>query len=119
MTAKEQTTGVEQKITVKPSHGLTDEEIEQMLLDSIDHAEEDIQQRLLAEQQVEAERMLVDAEKQLAQNGDLLERRRAPRSSSAAMARGGRSASRPRITRCSRRPSTRWTSRPSPSSSAS
>ncbi|MBL8921826.1 MAG: Fe-S protein assembly chaperone HscA [Myxococcaceae bacterium] len=70
--AKEQTTGVEQAITVKPTHGLSDEEIEQMLLDSIDHAEEDIDQRLLVEQQVEATRVLIDAKKQLGENGDLL-----------------------------------------------
>ncbi len=72
VSAKELSTGVEQKITVKPTHGLTDEEIEQMLLDSIDHAEEDVQNRLLVEQQVEARRMLLDARKQLVQNGDLL-----------------------------------------------
>ncbi len=71
--AKELSTGIEQKITVKPSHGLTDEEIEQMLLDSIDHAEEDFHKRLLAEQQVEAKRILVDAHKQMEQFGDLLE----------------------------------------------
>ncbi len=70
--AKEETTGVEQKITVKPSHGLTDEEIEQMLLDSIDHAEDDMQRRMLAEQRVEAERLLMDGAKQLKENGDLL-----------------------------------------------
>ncbi|MER2562053.1 MAG: Fe-S protein assembly chaperone HscA [Myxococcaceae bacterium] len=70
--AKEQTTGVEQAITVKPSHGLSDEEVEQMLLDSIENGEADIQRRLLVEQQVEATRVLVDARKQLVQNGDLL-----------------------------------------------
>ena len=70
--AKEQTTGVEQAITVKPSHGLSDEEVEQMLLDSIENGEADIQRRLLVEQQVEATRVLVDARKQLTQNGDLL-----------------------------------------------
>lgn len=70
--AKELSTGVEQQITVKPTHGLTDEEIEQMLLDSIDHAEDDFQNRLLIEQQVEAKRMILDAHKQLTQNGDLL-----------------------------------------------
>jgi molecular chaperone HscA len=72
VTAKEQSTGVEQKITVKPTHGLTDEEIEQMLLDSIDHAEDDMQNRLLREQQVEAQRILIDANKQLGENGDLM-----------------------------------------------
>ncbi len=71
--AKELSTGTEQKITVKPTHGLTDEEIEQMLLDSIDHAEDDVQKRLLREQQIEAQRILIDATKQLTENGDLLE----------------------------------------------
>ncbi len=70
--AKEETTGIEQQITVKPTHGLTDEEIEQMLLDSIDHAEDDIRRRLLAEQKVEADRLLMDGAKQLKENGDLL-----------------------------------------------
>jgi len=72
VTAKEQSTGVTQSITVKPSHGLTDEEIEQMLLDSIDHAEEDVQTRQLREQRVEAERVLMEAERQISENGGLL-----------------------------------------------
>ncbi len=72
VSARELTTGISQEITVKPSHGLTDEEIERMLLDSIEHAEEDMRLRLLREQQVEAERILADAEKQLRENGDLL-----------------------------------------------
>jgi molecular chaperone HscA len=72
VSAQEQATGVKQSITVKPSHGLTDEEIEQMLLDSIEHAEEDVRVRLLREQQVEAQRILADAKKQLAVNGDLV-----------------------------------------------
>jgi len=72
VSAKEQTTGVSQAITVKPTHGLSDEEIEQMLLDSIDHAEDDMQRRQLAEQQVEAKQILVNAHKQLLENGDLL-----------------------------------------------
>ncbi|MBL9037695.1 MAG: Fe-S protein assembly chaperone HscA, partial [Archangium sp.] len=72
VTAKEQTTGTEQHVTVKPTHGLTDEEIEQMLLDSIEHAEDDVQRRLLVEQQVDAKRVVIDAKKQLVNNGDLL-----------------------------------------------
>ncbi len=73
VSAKEQSTGVTQSITVKPSHGLTDEEVERMLLDSIDHAEDDIQIRLLREQQVEAERVLTDATKQLGEHSALLQ----------------------------------------------
>ena len=72
VSAQEETTGKEQQITVKPSHGLTDEEIEQMLLDSIDHAEDDMAKRLLAEQRVEADRLIMDGVKQLRENGDLL-----------------------------------------------
>jgi molecular chaperone HscA len=72
VSAKEQSTGVSQAITVKPTHGLTDEEIERMLLDSIEHAEEDVHVRLLREQQVEAERILHDARKQLVAFSDLL-----------------------------------------------
>jgi molecular chaperone HscA len=72
VTAREQLTGVSQTITVKPSHGLTDEEIERMLLASIEHAEEDVQARLLIDNRVEAQRILKAAEKQLESNGDLL-----------------------------------------------
>jgi len=72
VTAREQLTGVSQSITVKPSHGLTDEEIERMLLASIEHAEEDVQARLLIDNRVEAQRILKATEKQLEQNGDLL-----------------------------------------------
>ena len=57
---------------MKPTHGLTDEEIEQMLLDSIEHAEEDIHLRLLREQQIQADQILHDARKQLGEFSDLL-----------------------------------------------
>ena len=72
VTAREQLTGVSQTITVKPSHGLTDEEIERMLLASIEHAEQDVQARLLIDNRVEAQRILKATEKQLESNGDLL-----------------------------------------------
>ncbi len=72
VSAKEQETGAEQKITVKPTHGLTDEQIEQMLLDSIEYAEDDIQIRQLREQQVDAERVVADLRRQLQENGALL-----------------------------------------------
>jgi len=73
VSAKEQSTGVEQSVTVKPSHGLSDEEIEQMLIDSLDHAEEDVAARLLREERVEVARIAADARKQLVQNGHLLD----------------------------------------------
>ncbi|NRD63105.1 Fe-S protein assembly chaperone HscA [Corallococcus exiguus] len=86
VTAKEQSTGVAQAITVKPSHGLTEEEIEKMLLDSIDFAEDDIQARQLREQQVEAERVLSEADRQLRENATLLQAGE-PEAIQAAMAR--------------------------------
>ena len=73
VSAKEQSTGAAQSITVKPSHGLSDEEIEQMLLDSIDHAEEDIQARQVREQRVDAERVLAEAHRQLGEHASLLQ----------------------------------------------
>ncbi|MFP2928375.1 Fe-S protein assembly chaperone HscA [Pyxidicoccus sp. 3LG] len=73
VSAKEQSTGTSQTITVKPSHGLTDEEIEQMLLDSIDHAEDDIQARQVREQRVDAERVLAEADRQLREHASLLQ----------------------------------------------
>src|SRR4029079_11231714 len=56
--AKELTTGKEASIEVKPSYGLSDEEVEQMLIDSFDHAEDDLARRNLAIERVEAERIL-------------------------------------------------------------
>lgn len=56
--AKELRSGVEQTIEVKPQYGLTDEEVEKMLLDSITHAKEDIQTRALVEAQTEAQQIL-------------------------------------------------------------
>ncbi len=58
VSAKEQTTGVESSIQVKPSYGLTDREIETMLRESIDHASDDVAARQLREQQVDADRLL-------------------------------------------------------------
>lgn len=58
VTARELTSGREATIDVKPSYGLTDQEVEQMLMDSYAHAEEDVRRRLLLEQRVEAERVL-------------------------------------------------------------
>ena len=72
VTAREETTGVESGIEVKPSYGLTDTEIETMLRDSIEHAEGDVAARMLREQQVEAERVLEALEAALADDGDLL-----------------------------------------------
>jgi molecular chaperone HscA len=56
--AKELTTGQETSIEVVPSYGLSDEEVEQMLLDSFEHAEDDLARRNLAVERVEADRIL-------------------------------------------------------------
>jgi molecular chaperone HscA len=56
--AKELRSGVEQIIEVKPQYGLTDAEVEQMLLDSITHAKTDIQTRALVEAKTEAKQMI-------------------------------------------------------------
>jgi molecular chaperone DnaK len=65
VTAREQRTGVEQTIEVRPSYGLTDEEVERMLLDSLDHAEADIAARLLIEARTDAEAVIAATEKSL------------------------------------------------------
>ncbi len=58
VTAKELTTGEVTAVEVKPSYGLSDEEVERMLMESFDHAEEDLARRNLAIERVEAERIL-------------------------------------------------------------
>ena len=70
--AREETTGKETAIEVKPSYGLTDEEVERMLLDSFSHAEEDVKARLLTEQRVEAERIAAAARAAMADSPELL-----------------------------------------------
>jgi molecular chaperone HscA len=56
--AKELRSGIEQSIEVKPQYGLTDAEVEKMLLDSITHAKDDMQIRALVEAQTEARQIL-------------------------------------------------------------
>ncbi|MBN67094.1 MAG: Fe-S protein assembly chaperone HscA [Rickettsiales bacterium] len=73
VSAKEETTGTEQHIEVKPSYGLEVEEIESMLRSSMEHAREDITQRLLVESRVEAERLIQDVQSALQKSGDLLQ----------------------------------------------
>ncbi len=66
--AKELRSGVEQSIEVKPQYGLTDEELEKMLMDSITHAKEDIATRALVEARTEAEQLLNTTEKFIQKN---------------------------------------------------
>src|SRR6202023_3377859 len=65
ITASELRTGAEVTHTVKPSYGLTDEEVERMLLDSFEHAEADFAARLLIEAKNEAESVVMHTEKSL------------------------------------------------------
>ena len=65
VTARELRTEVEQTIEVKPSYGLTDEEVERMLLESFEHAEADFAARLLIEARNEAESVIQATEKSL------------------------------------------------------
>jgi len=70
--AKEQLSGVEAQILVKPSYGLSDEQIASMLQDSFATAQQDMAARALVEARVEAERMLDATRSALAADGDLL-----------------------------------------------
>ncbi len=72
VTAKEMTSGQKASIEVKPTYGLTDEQVEDMILDSIEHAEEDIEAHMLADKKAEAESMLRYSRKALAQHGALV-----------------------------------------------
>ena len=74
--AKETTTGIEQTVSVKPSYGLDDEAVEQMLMDALDHGEDDLRIRRLAENRVEAHRILgatrkaIDVDRALLESGE-------------------------------------------------
>jgi molecular chaperone HscA len=72
VSAREQTTGVEARVEVKPSYGLADDEIAEMLKAGFDHAQNDMEVRALKEQQVEAERVIEATEKALQADGELL-----------------------------------------------
>jgi molecular chaperone HscA len=73
VSAKELGSGVEAAIVVKPSYGLTDEQVAGMLKDGFATAEADMVARSLREAQVDAERMILATESALAADGDLLE----------------------------------------------
>ncbi len=70
--AKELRSGVQQIIEVKPQYGLTDDEVERMLLESIAHAKEDIATRALVEARTEGEQLLETTEKFITRNVSLL-----------------------------------------------
>ncbi|MFT3910678.1 MAG: molecular chaperone DnaK [Ferruginibacter sp.] len=72
VSAKELRSGVEQSIEVKPQYGLTDAEVEKMLLESITHAKDDISIRALTEARTEGEQLLKTTERFLQKNADQL-----------------------------------------------
>ena len=72
VTAREQGSGVEASVTVKPSYGLTDDEVSKMLSDSITLADHDAKMRMLREQQVDAQQLIESVEAALAADSDLL-----------------------------------------------
>ncbi|BDH44927.1 chaperone protein HscA [Salmonella enterica subsp. enterica serovar Choleraesuis] len=72
VSAMEKSTGVEASIQVKPSYGLSDNEIATMIQDSMQFAGQDVQARMLAEQKVEAARVLESVASALGSDGDLL-----------------------------------------------
>jgi len=72
VTAKEGTTGAEASVTVKPSYGLDDADIERMLRDSFSHAKEDVHARALAEAKVDGRRLLEATRAAIAADAALL-----------------------------------------------
>jgi len=70
--AKELRSGVEQSIEVKPQYGLTDAEVEKMLMESIQHASEDIKVRALVEAKTEAQQLIDTTQKFLTKNVEFL-----------------------------------------------
>ena len=71
--AREQGSGVEAKVDVKPSYGLSDDDIARMLQDSFSTAQQDMQARALAEARVDADRMILATQSALAADADLLD----------------------------------------------
>ncbi|MET3494587.1 Fe-S protein assembly chaperone HscA [Variovorax boronicumulans] len=72
VSAKEQGSGVEASVAVKPSYGLSDDQIATMLQESFSTAQQDMQARALAEARVDADRMLLATQSALDADGDLL-----------------------------------------------
>ncbi len=71
--AKELTTGKEASIEVKPTYGLSDEEVEQMLIDSFEYAEDDLVKRNLAVERIEADRILAATRQAFVTDRELLD----------------------------------------------
>lgn len=70
--ATELRSGIRQEVEVKPAYGLTDDEVEKMLLDSVTHAKDDIAQRMVIEARTEGEQMVYTVERFIAKNSSFL-----------------------------------------------
>ncbi|MES2375221.1 MAG: Fe-S protein assembly chaperone HscA [Bacteroidota bacterium] len=64
--------GVKQEVDVKPTYGITDDQVEQMLMDSITHAKDDVSQRMLIEARTEGDQMVYTVERFVQKNGSFL-----------------------------------------------
>ncbi len=68
--ATELRSGVKQEVEVKPTYGITDDQVEQMLMDSVTHAKDDVAQRMIIEARTEGEQMVYTVERFLQKNSD-------------------------------------------------
>lgn len=71
--AKEQLTGIAQRVEVKPSYGLSEDEMRRMLIESMQHAQSDIMERLLVEAKVDAQRAVIELQSAMKQDADLVD----------------------------------------------
>lgn len=71
--ATELRSGVHQQVAVKPQYGLTDEQVENMLMDSLMNAREDVARRMIVEARTEAEQLIYTVERFITKNGDMLD----------------------------------------------
>jgi molecular chaperone HscA len=72
VSARELTTGIEQRIQVKATYGLSEAEVERMLVESIEHAGDDVAERFLVEWRIEGERIVQSLESAFRVDGELL-----------------------------------------------
>ncbi|HEU4385448.1 MAG TPA: Fe-S protein assembly chaperone HscA [Anaeromyxobacteraceae bacterium] len=73
VSAREVHTGVQQSIQVKPTYGLTEAEVERMLVESVEHAAEDVSARFLSEWRVEGERLIASLQSAMSLDGELVQ----------------------------------------------
>lgn len=73
VSAEEKMTGIKQRVEVKPSYGLDTDAMKRMLIESMEHAKDDIMARLLQEAKVDAERSIIEIESAIKQESELLQ----------------------------------------------